>query len=354
VTLTNSIAVPCVQSNNWDNYRTVHGRLAVPLEAGKQVIRINITGSSCNIDKIEFKHVDLDESMKIALTSDPNTGTVSENTTVKVDASSATSTIKEVAVYVDNVLLKKLTSAPFEATYKPAAKGSYTVTAEATDANGKMSKIATYTLKVNNKRVAHKGVISIPGIIQAENFDRGGEGFTYHDSDSNNEGSTSYRSDSEGVDIVSGNGGYVIGYTAANEWLEYSVDVKEAGEYSYEATASSGSSNSAFTLGLVGDNGSVTSLCKVNVTNTGDWDTYKVFKGKLSRKLDLGPQLFRITINGAYVNVDKIELKCTSSGITTVATAQPAGQSYNMKGQQVDANYRGIVIRNGRKYLQGK
>ena len=354
VTLTNSIAVPCVQSNNWDNYRTVHGRLAVPLEAGKQVIRINITGSSCNIDKIEFKHVDLDESMKIALISDPNTGTVSENTTVKVDASSATSTIKEVAVYVDNVLLKKLTSAPFEATYKPAAKGSYTVTAEATDANGKMSKIATYTLKVNNKRVAHKGVISIPGIIQAENFDRGGEGFTYHDSDSNNEGSTSYRSDSEGVDIVSGNGGYVIGYTAANEWLEYSVDVKEAGEYSYEATASSGSSNSAFTLGLVGGNGSVTSLCKVNVTNTGDWDTYKVFKGKLSRKLDLGPQLFRITINGAYVNVDKIELKCTSSGITTVATAQPAGQSYNMKGQQVDANYRGIVIRNGRKYLQGK
>ena len=348
-----SLVVPQT-SSDWSKYVALHGRLAIPLEEGKQIFRINITGSSCNIDKIVFKHVDVDENMKIAISSDPKTGTVSESATIKVDASSTTSTIKEVSIYVDNQLLKKLTAEPFETTYKPTAKGTYAITAEATDADGKVSKIASYSLKVNNKRVAHKGVISIPGILQAENFDRGGEGFTYHDSDSQNEGTNAYRTDSEGVDIVSGNGGYVIGYTAANEWLDYSVDVKEAGEYTYEATCSSGSSGSAFTLGLVGDNGNVTSLFKVNVTNTGDWDTYKEFKGKLSKKLETGPQIFRITINGAYVNIDKIKFICTTSGISALTTAQPAGPAFNLKGQKVDGSYRGIVIRNGRKYMQSK
>lgn len=348
------IPVPCVQANNWDNYRAVHGRLLIPLEEGQQIIRINITGGSCNVDKIIFKKIDVDNNINISVTSDPKTATINENTTLSVSASSPTSTIANVKIYLDNVVLKSLTAEPFETTYRPTAKGTYNITAIATDAEGKQSKIAKYVLKVNNKRTAHKGVVNLPGIIEAENFDRGGEGFTYHDSDSKDEGGTNYRSDSEGVDIVTGNNSHALGYTAVNEWVEYSVNVTEGGKYAYKATVSSGVTGSGFTIGLVED-GKITSLCKVNVPQTGsnNWDTYKTVTGYLSKNLEAGNQILRFTINGANCNIDKVEFICTvSDGLEVVTTAEAADNTtYNLYGIKVGADYKGIVIRNGKKYL---
>ena len=41
-----------------------------------------------------------------------------------------------------------------------------------------------------------------------------------------------------------------------------------------------------------------------------------------------------------------------SAGITEVANDDAAaGASYNLSGQRVDAGYKGIVIRNGRKII---
>jgi aryl-phospho-beta-D-glucosidase BglC (GH1 family) len=71
---------------------------------------------------------------------------------------------------------------------------------------------------------------SIPGIIEAENFDSGGEGFTYHDSDPANIAGE-YRPN-EGVDIYDRNGtGYHIGNTMPGEWCEYTVSVASEGAY---------------------------------------------------------------------------------------------------------------------------
>ena len=90
--------------------------------------------------------------------------------------------------------------------------------------------------------------VSLPGTLQFEDFDWGLEGLSFHDSDDKNDGTSSYRADGQGVDLVEGNGNYAIGYTTADEWLEYTVDVKEAGMYSFEATVSSGADNSGFSL----------------------------------------------------------------------------------------------------------
>ena len=349
--LTPSLVVPQTGNNSWGKYVSLHGRLSVPLEAGKQVIRLNITGTSCNIDKMIFNRIDVDENMEVTVAADPNPATVSENATIKVDATSPNGDIKEVRIYLDNILKTTITESPFEYVYKPTQKGTFNYKVEAIDAQDKRSAFKELTLKVNNKRVAYKGVISIPGIIEAENFDKGGEGFTFHDSDSNDEGGVNYRSDNEGVDIVKCSGGYAIGYTSSNdEWLDYSVDVKEAGEYEYIATASSGNNSTGFTLSLVKDD-KVTQLCKVNVPNTGSWDTYKTITGKLTKKLEAGTQIFRITISGTYCNIDKIELKCTSTGINDVTIDEPSSGNdiYNLSGQKVNANYKGIIIQNGKK-----
>ncbi len=354
--LTPTLPVPCVRENNWDNYRTIHGRLLVPLEEGTQIIRLNITGGNCNIDKIEFKHIDVDESIKIAISADPAPSTINTNTIIKVDASSPNSNITEVKLYLDNILQRTLGAEPYEYTYRPTAKGTYRFTAEAFDAEGHASKIASYNLVVNNKRTGHKGTINIPGIFEAEDFDRGGEGFTFHDQDAKDEESNKYRTDNEGVDIVKSGSGYVIGYTAVGEWLEYSINVTEAGRYSYEATVSSGVTGSGFTIGLV-EGGTVTTLARVSVPQTGNsnWDTYRVVKGTLSRELEAGEHILRISITGANCNIDKLELICTVpnaiDGVADDGDERSQGATYNLMGVKVDDSYRGIVIRNGKKIL---
>ena len=351
--LTPAITVPQTGNNDWGKYVALHGRLSVPLEAGKQVIRISITGSSCNIDKIIFNRIDIDNNIKVKATSEPSPATINENVTIKVDATSPNGDIKEVRLYLDNVLKTTIKEAPFEYTYKPTQKGTFNYTIEAVDAQGKSSDLVAYALKVNNKRTAYKSIISIPGSFEAEDFDKGGEGFTFHDSDSNREGDKNYRSDSEGVDFVVGNGGTAIGYTATNEWLEYSIDVKEAGGYSYVATVSSGVTGSGFSIGL-NNNGTITTLAKVSVPQTGNnnWDTYRTVEGKLSKDLETGQQILRITITGNNCNIDKVELKCTTpSGINDINADHANQKSYDLFGRPVNSNYKGIIIKNGKKHI---
>lgn len=352
--LTGSIAVPCLTSNDWNTYSTVHGRLSLPLEAGKQIIRINITGSSCNIDKIKLQRIDVDENIKVAIAADPEPATVSEPTTIAVDASSATSTIAKVNIYVNDVLLKAVEAAPFEAQYKPKAKGTYNVTAEAVDADGKVSKLVSHNLKVNNKRAPYKNNVTIPGIVEAENFDKGGEGLAFHDSDSNDEAKSGYRSDNEGVDIKKSNGGYVLGWTSQNEWYEYTVEVTQAGKYTCDAVVSSGLSGSGFNVGIV-ENGKVNNLWRMSVPQTGDnsWDTYKTINNTTQKELAAGKTIIRITIYGANCDIDKIELKCVeATGINELNADKANSAIYNISGQRVDDNYKGIVIINGKKVMK--
>ena len=197
--------------------------------------------------------------------------------------------------------------------YFPTKEGYHTIKAVVTTTDGTTyERYAGFT--AYGPRTPFNGVKEIPGIIECEDFDGGAEGMTFHDSDNVNEGDVkNYRTDSGGVDLVKGNGGTCLGYTAQGEWLEYTVNVTEAGKYEYEATVSAGNDGAGFTLSLVSD-GQVTQLAKVNVPKTADndWSKYKTVSGKLSKPLEAGKQILRITINGAYANIDKIVLRQVS------------------------------------------
>jgi GH35 family endo-1,4-beta-xylanase len=351
VELTKSLTIPSAGSNNWDTYSTIYGRLAVPLEAGKQIIRLNITGSSCNVDKIVFKKVSVDKNIKVAVTANPNPATVGVSTKISIEASSDNG-IASVKLYQNNgVLLKNITTAPYEYSIKPSSKGTLSYKVIAIDSVGNESEEKTISIKVNPKRTAYK-TVSLPGTIQAENFDKGGADFTFHDSDTEDEGAVGYRSDNEGVDIVTGNGGHAIGYTANGEWLEYTVNVKTPGEYSFTATVSSGNDNSGFSISLV-DGSKVTTLANVKVPKdaNGSWDNYTTVKGKLSKHLDVGKQIIRITITGAYCNIDKIQFTNTldTDVEMIIDTDSQVSESYNLYGIKVDSNYKGVVVKDGEK-----
>ena len=355
--LTENISVPQTASNDWGTYKTLTGRTLIPLKEGDQVIRLTITGSSCNIDKINFKHVEVDNTLNMKITATPSTATVGEVTTFNLTPVNAKrdSAIANVRLYINGSLAATMKSRPFQYNYRPSAKGTVTVSAIAVDTLGHESEITKLSLTVKNKRTPYSGSgINLPGTLQAEQFDKGGEGVAFHDSDSNDEGKASYRTDNEGVDIVTGNGGYAIGYTANGEWLEYTVNVKKNGTYGYKATVSSGTNNSGFRIGLM-KNGSETTLARVSVPNTNSWDTYNTLSTEvISTKLYEGQQTIRITITGQNCNIDKIEFVClVEDGVKYVTDEdmRTLGPIYNMGGVRVNEYKDGINIMKGKKVL---
>lgn len=169
--------------------------------------------------------------------------------------------------------------------------------------------------------------INLPGVLEIEDFAKS----------------------SSGIDIISGNGGSVLGNTAKDEWLEYSVNFTEAGKYSYDATFSS-TAVSSFSLVLIEEDGTEKTLANVTLPKTGSLDSYQVKTGKIRNAIKAGKQTLRITVTGGNFNFDKVEFTCIEpSGITDLTDDDTAtGNTYNISGQKVDDNYRGIVIRNGK------
>ncbi len=75
--------------------------------------------------------------------------------------------------------------------------------------------------------------VSLPGTIEAEDYDLGGEGIAYHDSDKNN-AAGAYRNDA--VDIVQYGDVIALTETQPGEWLNYTVNVAKAAHYDLEFT----------------------------------------------------------------------------------------------------------------------
>jgi hypothetical protein len=132
----------------------------------------------------------------------------------------------------------------------------------------------------------------LPGTIQAENYDRGGEGVAYHDTTSGNSGSV-YRTD--GVDLqtaVDTGGGYKIKSAVAGEWLKYTVNVTAAGTYTITARVAASGSGGTFHIEVNG----VDKTGPLTVPNTGGWQAWRT----LSRSgiaLSAGEQVIRVVFD---------------------------------------------------------
>jgi len=136
----------------------------------------------------------------------------------------------------------------------------------------------------------------IPGLIEAENFDEGGEGIAYHDLSPGNSGGQYRQTD---VDIVTASdigGGFALGYVAAGEWLKYSVSVAAAGSYTLDARVASAGTGGTFHVEVDG----VDATGPLAVPNTGGWQAFQTIStGRIS--LTAGPHVLRVVIdtNGA-------------------------------------------------------
>ncbi|MFG3019033.1 carbohydrate-binding protein [Streptomyces sp. NPDC048254] len=113
---------------------------------------------------------------------------------------------------------------------------------------------------------------AVPGTVQAENYDTGGQGVAYNVT-SVNGNANSYRADGVDLDNTSDTGGgYNLGWTGAGQWFRYTVDVATAGTYTVNLRIAA---PSAVTGALHLSDASGTNLTgAVDLPVTGDWQTW--------------------------------------------------------------------------------
>lgn len=148
---------------------------------------------------------------------------------------------------------------------------------------------------------------AIPGTIQIEDFDTGGEGVAYRDLDTANNGGA-YRT--EGVDIqvtADAGGGYDVGWTRAGEWLEYTVNVGSSGTYTLAARVASNGPGGTFHVEFNG----VDKTGVIVAPNTGSWQNWTTLTKTVS--LSAGAQVMRIAMDangatGSIANINYVRL----------------------------------------------
>jgi hypothetical protein len=153
---------------------------------------------------------------------------------------------------------------------------------------------------------------SLPGTIQAEDFDSGGQDVAYHDDSSGNAGGE-YRTGS--VDIAAAadtGGGYTLGWAGAGEWLNYTVNVSSAGTYDIEVRVASAGAGGTFHIDVNG----VDRTGPIHVPDTGGWQSWTTIR-RTGVSLGAGQQVWRFVLDsngasGAVGNVNYFRVTSTT------------------------------------------
>ncbi|NJK85856.1 MAG: carbohydrate-binding protein [Bacteroidales bacterium] len=145
----------------------------------------------------------------------------------------------------------------------------------------------------------HESPAVIPGIIETEDYDIGCND-SYSDSDATNNGGK-YRND--GVDIEScTEGGFNVGWTSEDEWLEYTVLVNKTSDYSILSRVASGSSAPGkFNISFNGKDETLTfDASLAGSTGWQDWKT--IYQSGIN--LDSGEYIMRVYMEGSGYNLN--------------------------------------------------
>ena len=141
--------------------------------------------------------------------------------------------------------------------------------------------------------------------LYASDYDIGGEGISYHDTGAINLGEA-YRP-SEGVDVESTNEGHTaVGFFEAEEWLQFTVDVAQAGNYT--VTFRTASSGGGF-ISLESDCQKLTD--NLATPDTGWWDIWQDMTVDVTLKA--GVQKLRV-VSGGNMNLMNMDIQPGGEG----------------------------------------
>lgn len=160
------------------------------------------------------------------------------------------------------------------------------------------------TLPFKGPHVISKAAVLV---LPVRDFDFGGEGNAYHDSDVTNSAGSNYRKDngdnnSPGVDVE---GGGNVGYVNDGEWLLYTVEVHDAGTYAVQVSAS-GHTDGFFHLEVDGED----KTGQISVPSNGSWNTW-IWRPATPAELTLteGKHTIKLYIDKAGFNINELKFQ---------------------------------------------
>ncbi|HEV7923128.1 MAG TPA: carbohydrate-binding protein [Thermoanaerobaculia bacterium] len=178
------------------------------------------------------------------------------------------------------------------------------------------------------------GPFQLPTVIQAEDYDRGGEGVAWHDTSAGNVFGA-YRTDDVDVGAIP-TGGYHVGFLGDGEWVEYTVNVPYTQDYEFRLRVASASPTSnTFHVELNGLNVSGTQT----VANNGDWQAYsvKTFTAKLTAGNN---KILRVAFDTGAWNFDSMDIRGNTTYAGGAVVSLPASR---LEVERYDAGGEGIA-----------
>ena len=235
----NNFALP--QTGGITDFQNIKN-LNVPLTKGLHILKINVQNGDFNLDKINVSLLlPLQPPVFITPGNEDNI-LPGEDVVVEASTTLAPEDIASIELFKDNVLVRSISSAPFtwgqagqnDTALENILEGEYELKLVLTDTGNRTSQtIVNITSNDFPTRPYNNMIHTIPGVIQFEDYDTGGEGLAFSDTTPGNlNGAGVYRTDvGEDVDIDLGGTGFIMTGLVGNEYTRYTVDVTKTGTY---------------------------------------------------------------------------------------------------------------------------
>jgi chitinase len=258
-----------------------------------------------------------------SITSPSSGATFTAPATITINANATDDgSVSKVDFFNGSTLLGTDTSSPYSFTWSNVAAGTYSLTARATDNTNLTTTSSTVSVTVTNPATQspYGGTArSIPGRIEGEHYDLGGQGVAYNDLTTGNAG-TAFRTDDVDIEATTdAGGGYNVGWIQAGEWLEYTVNVTTAGTYTLTARVAATAAGKTFHIELDGTNVSGT----LTVPNTGGWQTWQTVTAT-TPSLTTGQKILRLFADQGDFNVNYIEFASSGNPAPVTSITSPA------------------------------
>ncbi len=245
----------------------------------------------------------------------PAMGAVIQKGTDLVVRAEAGSAVTKVDLFLNGSLVRTITGAPYQwgldktvdVSLADFKVGFYTLKLVATN-NTSQTTQTEIAIECKDKltQTPFSGVaIAVPGTIEAEDYDKGGEGVSLKDNTTTPNG-TAYRSDN--VDIGTAGDGFCISNTFTGEWREYTINVAEDGFYDFDFVYASKLTTGVIGVEFFDENKMLFNDFALSQTSADNWTTYQT-RTKPGVQLTKGEHVLRMNIVARGYNLDKMVIR---------------------------------------------
>lgn len=285
------------------------------LDLGEYTIRIFARDTS-GIEKVStYLHFSVEQpkpSVEIVTPTDLSTTMINKALSISISATDTVSNITLVAILLDGDTLKTFaTGGSHVFDYTPLTTGFHVMTCYAENMIGGKATSIPVTISVNQEREPFFGdPVSLPGIIETEAYDLGGYKLTYFDTDLENQGGSTFRSDASDIENYAP-GKHNIGYIDMGEWMEYSISLTETDTFDIWAHNASMINGGKFKLYV--DNEEL--LTSPTFSATGGWSTFNETKIADQITIESGDHILKIEFTATGFNIDYLRFSSAVSAI---------------------------------------